>query len=1192
MSSSSEQLHLYSFSLLYSILVGKKFRSRRANLKMDIEKYKRLLKEKIVIFDGAMGTNLQRFNPSLDDYQGKDGCNEVLCLSRPEWIKQIHSDFFAVGCDFVETNSFGANRIVLDEYGLAGQVLELNRAAAQLAREIAKQFSTSAQPRFVAGSMGPGTKLPSLGHITFDLLRQSYEEQARGLLEGGADLLLIETCQDLLQVKAAVNGALGAQKALKITVPITVQVTMESTGTMLLGSDMATAITVIECFPVQTIGLNCATGPMEMGSHVRVLSQMTDRFISVLPNAGLPENIGGKAVYKLTPDELAKFILQFVNESGVNIVGGCCGTTREHLQKVVETVGKLTPSPRSISRNARIASLYQSVPLRQEPPPLIVGERTNANGSKAFRDILNANDFDSSVHLANTQEKEGAHAIDVCTAFVGRDEIKDMSEVIRRFALQVKAPLMIDSTEANVIETALKLLGGKSIVNSINLEDGEERLHRICPLLKTYGAAVVALTIDEEGMAKTADKKLAIAKRIYKLATGKFGIPPDDLIFDALTFTLGSGDEDLRKAGLETIKAVKLIKSEFPESHTLLGVSNVSFGLNPSARSVLNSVFLHYALEAGLDLAIVNFQKITPYLKIKNTWRDLARQIIFDERKFGPDGALLFDPLKEFLASFSNSASGPVSLSRDASLSVEEELRGRIIDGNNQNIEDLLAKALAKYSALDIINKFLLEGMRKVGELFGSGQIQLPFVLQSAEVMKTAVKFLEPRIPKSEKDRKRGKILLATVKGDVHDIGKNLVDIILTNNGYEVINLGIKQPIENILKAAETHQPDAIGLSGLLVKSTNVMKEDLEELNRRNLKYRVLLGGAALTRKFVEKELRPLYKGQVYYALDAFEGLRIMDELTNPRSQKKLTANYSSSPAEKLAGIVSQSSQVLSPDAGIGKSLVKPAPLIPKPPFWGSKIVKNIDVEEIFPFINETALLKVRWGFKRVPSTTTEEYQKMLKEKVEPLFNKWKARVVKDKLFQPQVAYGYFPCFSDKDSLIVLKSDLKTESMRFDFPRQKKPPFLCISDYFLSKNTGKIDVIGMMLVTIGAVATPKIQEKFKGGEYTDYLFLHGLSVETTEALAEFWHKKMRIDLKIEGSDATQIRDLFHQHYQGSRYSFGYPACPALEDQAKILGLLKAERIGVELSETFQLHPEQTTSAIIVHHPEAKYFSVD
>lgn len=1168
---------------------------------MKIEQYRQILSERILILDGAMGTNLQRYDPTLDDYQGKEGCTEILNFTRPQWLKEVHASFFEAGCDAIETNSFGSNRIVLAEYDLQDKVLEYNREAAKIAKEVAQSFSKKGHPRFVVGSMGPGTKLPSLGHTNFDTLRFNYAEQAQGLLEGGVDILLIETCQDLLQVKAAINGSLDAMKKLKLRVPLNVQVTIEATGTMLVGSDMPTAITVLECFPVDTIGLNCATGPTEMSEHVRTLGQMTDRYISCLPNAGLPENVGGQAVYKLTPDELAMHLKDFVQRHGVNVAGGCCGTTPEHLRKVVDALKNVTPLKRQLKKSAMVSSTYSATAIRQEPAPMIIGERTNANGSKLFKDLLAKDDYDALVTMAKDQEAEGVHTLDVCTAYVGRDEVKDMTEVIKRYALQTRVPLVIDSTEAPVIEEALKLLGGKPIINSINLEDGEERMEKVCPMMKTYGAAVVALTIDEKGMAKQKSKKVEIAKRIYKLATEKYGIPGSDLIFDALTFTLGSGEEEFRKAGIETIEAIREIKKEMPDVHTTLGVSNISFGLSPVSRPVLNSVFLHYAVEAGLDSAIVNFKKIIPLFKIDEKGRELARQLVFDERKFDKDGHCTYDPLHKFMAHYADAKATAGPAKKEKPKTIEEDLEQRIIDGNKQGIEPVLDQAMKKYPALEIINKILLKGMKVVGELFGSGQIQLPFVLQSAETMKASVKHLEPHIPKVGGGLSKGKMVLATVKGDVHDIGKNLVDIILTNNGYTVVNLGIKQQLDSILKAAEEHKPDAIGLSGLLVKSTAVMKENLDEMNRRGVKYQVILGGAALTRKFVEEDLRQLYKGKVFYALDAFAGLQLMDELTNNATEKKLTSIYDKPPViarseGRMPGATKQSKIATPASGGLAmtskRSKIKPVAKPPQPPFWGSRVIRGVDLNEIYKYMNETALLKVRWGFKRVRSSTLEEYQKMMAEKVYPLYEKWKKYTIRERLFDPKVVYGYFPCHSEGDSLIVYSDDKKKSHVKFNFPRMNKDPYYCISDFFNTKESGIDDVLPMMLVTIGDKATPHAQSIFKENQYQDYLYLHGLSVETAEALAEYWHRRIREELNITSQDSPDIRKYFQQNYQGSRYSFGYPACPNLEDQTEMFKLLEPQRINVSLSEEFQLDPEQSTSALIVPHPEAKYFSVE
>jgi 5-methyltetrahydrofolate--homocysteine methyltransferase len=1142
--------------------------------------FEQFLRERILIFDGATGTNLQLHNPTVDDYAGKEGCTEILLDTHPEWIEDLHASFFKAGCHVVETDSFGANRIVLSEYGIADRAYELNVKAAQLAKKVAKQFSTKEMPRFVAGSMGPGTKLPSLGHTTFDILRENYREQASGLIDGGSDILLIETCQDILQSKAAITGTLDALAKAKKDLSVMVQVTVEATGTLLLGTEMSAALTALEPFPIASLGMNCATGPQEMSEHVRTLSQQWPRFISILPNAGLPENVGGHAVYKLTPEQLAAHLKDFVTRFGVNIVGGCCGTTPAHLAKVVEAVKNLTPMKRQVVAVPAASSLYIQVPFAQEPKPLIIGEKTNANGSKKFRDLLAKDDYDALTEMGKEEVNESAHMLDLCTAYVGRPESRDMIECVNRMALQVRIPLMIDSTEAPVIEEALKRAGGRCVINSINLEDGEERMSKVCPMAKTYGAALVALTIDEKGMAKSRQDKLRIAKRIHDLAIQKFGLRSQDLMFDALTFTLGSGDEEFRKAGIETIEAIRMIKKELPGVFTVLGVSNISFGLAPQVRQVLNSVFLHYAIEAGLDAAIVNSRKILPLFKIDEKGRELARQLIFDERKPG------FDPLTALMAYYEQASEISARAEKVEPKTLDDKLKGRIIDGNKQGIEPLLDEAMKTRGPLDIINTILLDGMRVVGDLFGSGQMQLPFVLQSAETMKAAVRYLEPFMPKADLGQHKGKMVLATVKGDVHDIGKNLVDIILTNNGYKVVNLGIKMPLDDILRAAEKEKADVIGMSGLLVKSTAVMKENLEEMNRRGVKTPVILGGAALTRRFVEEDLRSLYDGYVFYGMDAFSGLRIMDELTNPTMEKKLTL-YETRGGSGQTTRAGDIAEVAAPAIFVpAKSVTQ----IPKPPFWGSQVARGIALKDVFQYINETALLKVRWGFSR-GKTTAEEYQKLMEEKVQPLFQKWKDYCLKQQLLVPQVVYGYFPCQSEGDQLIIYREDQKTEWVRFSFPRQKDTPQRCISDFFRTKKSGQMDVFGCSIVTVGTQASDKEQKLFKENAYSDYLFLHGLGVETAEALAELWHRRMREELGIAGEDSPNIRDWFHQQYHGGRYSFGYPACPNLEDQKQLFQLLDPSRIHVTLSEEFQLVPEQSTSAIIVHHPEAKYFNV-
>ncbi|HWP81629.1 MAG TPA: methionine synthase [Bacteroidota bacterium] len=1181
-----------------------------------------LLKEKTIVFDGATGTHLQNQNLTPDDFGGEKlvGCNEYLVISKPSAVEKVHRDYLEAGCDVIETNSFGSTSIVLSEYNIPHLAYELNFRSAQIAKRIAAEYSSNNHLRFVAGSMGPTTKLPSLGHISFRQMASAYKEQAKGLVEGGVDLLTVETCQDLLQIKAALYGIFEYFEEAKRRVPVIVSVTIETVGTMLLGTEISAAMVAIEPFDIDVFGMNCATGPKEMSEHIRVLSSSSPKPIFVMPNAGIPENIGGRAHYHLAPEELVHFLSHYVKDLGVNVVGGCCGTTPEHIRQLVQAVGDLAPAHRNVEFTPGAASLYQVAPFRITPPPVMVGERTNANGSKMFRDLLAKEDWEGIVAMGREQVKEMAHMQDVCVAYVGRNEVEDMRQVMSRFNTQVTTPIVIDSTEAPAIEVALQHLGGKAVVNSINLEDGEERIDNVVPLCKKYGAAVIALTIDEKGMAKTAEAKLAIAKRIYDLVVKKYGMKPHDLIFDTLTFTLGSGDEEFRKAGFETIEAIRLIKRELPGVHTILGVSNISFGLSPQVRHVLNSVFLHYAVEAGLDMAIVHASKIMPLYKIDEKGRELCRQLIFDERKFEGEGEnrrLVYDPLTELMAYYAGQKAEVTKRQGVKGETAEERLKNRIIDGDRVGLQKDLDEALKKYSALEIINTILLDGMKVVGELFGSGQMQLPFVLQSAEVMKAAVAYLEPFMEKSEGSHK-GTMVIATVKGDVHDIGKNLVDIILTNNGYKVVNLGIKCPVETMLHAAEEHKAHAIGMSGLLVKSTLIMKENLEVMNEQKISIPVILGGAALTRRYVEQDLRSIYRGKVYYANDAFDGLKFMELITGGRNGGENGESAVDLDGEeevltgaeaKIALAEAESKSSENPgrsEAAVAeirvRSDVKANVDIPTPPFWGSKVVETIDLNEVFTYVNEVALIRGQWRVVR-GTMSEQEYQKVLKEKIYPEYERLKLNVQSEKLLEPKVVYGYFPCNSDGDDLIVyhlpesvnpesstLNPDLR-ERLRFTFPRQNHGRRLCISDFFAPKESGRVDVLAAHLVTVGRKASEYSKMLFESNRYKEYLYFHGLSVESAEALAELWHKRIREELGIANKDAREIRKLFAQQYQGSRYSFGYPACPNLEDQTKLFELLQPERIGVSLSEEYQLEPEQSTSAIIVHHPEARYFTV-
>jgi len=1182
------------------------------------------LKERIIVFDGAMGTNIQSQNLTADDFGGAqlEGCNEYLLISKPEAIEKVHADFFTVGCDVVETNSFGSTPIVLAEYDIAHLTYELNLKAAQLAKRVANDFSTPDKPRWVSGSIGPGTKLPTLGHITFKDLKAAYADQVRGLIEGGVDLLQVETCQDLLQTKAALSAIFEFFGQAKRRVPVIAQVTIELFGTMLNGTEINAALTALEPFPIDVIGMNCGTGPKHMTESIRYLCENAPKFVSVLPNAGLPQVKDGAQHYDETPESFTAQITHFAKDFGVNIVGGCCGTTPAHLKAVVEAMRDVTPKQRDAKLIPSASSIYFQQPYVQDTSFLIVGERVNASGSKKMRDLLNAEDWDGLVALAREQEREGAHILDVNVDFVGRDGEQDMHALAARLATSVKIPLMLDSTEWQKMEAGLQHAGGKCILNSTNYEDGVPRFLKVVDIAKAYGASIVIGTIDEEGMARTADGKFKIAKRAYEQATKEYGLAAHDIFFDPLALPISTGIEEDRRNAAETLEGIRRIKAELPECFTILGVSNVSFGLHPPSRVVLNSVFLHEAVEAGLDAAIVNASKIVPLNRIDDREREVARQLIYDERKFDGD-ICTYDPLTEFTKLFEGVSTKTVK--KDVSnLPVEEQLKRHIIDGEKIGLEAALKVALEKYSALEIINNTLLDGMKTVGELFGSGQMQLPFVLQSAEAMKTAVRFLEPFIERKGGATEKGTMILATVKGDVHDIGKNLVDIILTNNGYKVINLGIKQPVENIINAFEEHGADAIGMSGLLVKSTLIMRENLELMNERGIGVPVVLGGAALTRRYVEDDLRDIYNGALFYAKDAFDGLHTMDELTGggaangsgaakeqpieamAETTHALSKNRISEPddAEDLVGedakLGINTTRTVRPRAATKisgdtthttRSDIRTDVCIPRAPFYGSRVVEDISLDDVFALANETALFKGQWQFKQ-GKMPAEEYRALVANHVRPIYEALKERCKREALLVPRVVYGYFPCQSNGNDLIIYQDDERTERMRFTFPRQPAGKHLCLADYFAAQCSGRMDVVAFHLVTVGRRASEYAQELFKSDNYADYLYFHGLSVEAAEALAELWHKRIREELGIAGKDAKETTKLFHQGYQGSRFSFGYPACPNLEDQTKLFELIDPSRIDVTLSEEYQLEPEQSTSAIIVHHEEAKYFSID
>jgi 5-methyltetrahydrofolate--homocysteine methyltransferase len=1169
-----------------------------------------IVRERVVIYDGAMGTNIQKRNPTLDDFWGKENCSEVLNLSRPDIIRDIHADFLQVGCDVVETNTFGGSRIVLAEFGLQDRVVEINHAAVKLAKEAAQQFSTADKPRLVAGSMGPTTKLPSLAHIGFDQMLEAYVEQAMALIGAGVDVLLVETCQDLLQAKIGAIAALEAMQKVGKRLALQIQVTLQESGTMLLGTEIGAATTTLELLDIDILGMNCATGPAEMNDAVRYLGANSTREISILPNAGLPQNEGGHAVYKLKPHELAQYHKHFVQDYGVRIVGGCCGTTPEHLKAVVDTVSGLEPARREVKPVAAAASAYTSVPLDLDPKPLIVAEEMNTTTRvEHFRNLVRGKKYDDILALSKKLVNDGSHMLDLCCAIVGEDEKGYITSILERIATRVPAPILVDSTEADVVEEALKRIPGKAIINSINLEDGEKRTSKVLPMAKRYGAAVIALTIDEDGMALTAEKKTAIAQRIFDLAVNKYGIRPVDLIFDALTLPISTGQEEYRTAGIETLKALERIKKKLPEVKTILGVSNISFGLDVYSRRVLNSVFMHEAVSHGLDMAIVNYTKIYPLYKIPQEEVELARKLIYRDESAG-------DPLQVYMQHFAGSK-GKAQAAPTAhvdSLSVEDKLKYAIINGeksvgegaNKKPLEGLLEEALKQYSPLDLINTVLLDGMKTVGDLFGARKMQLPSVLDAAGVMKAAVAYLEPKMEKKAGTGQKGTIVLATVKGDVHDIGKNLVDIILSNNGFRVINLGIKQPADAIIKAAQEHNADAIGLSGLLVKSTLEMKYVIQDLERQKLDFPVLCGGAALTRKYVEDDLRREYSNGVFYSDDAFGGLHIMEDLTgkNGRREQRLEEGRTVKEYAKAVAVDEETGPVFAERSAV----VGDAPNIPSPPFWGVRVKKDYDLREIFHYINDTALFKNQWQLK---TASQEDYGKLVEQKFRPIKKELEQEIIASGLFEPKVVWGYFPAQSEGNDVIVygvatdttagngqagtgalrpLEPSSTTELLRFTFPRQREGRRLCISDFFAPRSSGKVDVIGLSLVTIGSKASVETQRLFEAGEYTKYLYLHGLSVETAEALAEFHHKLMRGEWGIGGDDSPHVRDLFHQKYRGSRYSFGYPACPNLEDQTKLFALLHPEEnVGVRLTTGFLLEPEQSTSAIVVHHPVAKYF---
>ncbi|MEL6158279.1 MAG: methionine synthase [Cyanobacteria bacterium J06627_32] len=1184
----------------------------------------------VLVFDGAMGTSLQMQELTAADFGGAEyeGCNEYLVETKPEAVDKVHRSFLAAGADVIETDTFGGTSLVLAEYDLSDRAYDLNKKAAAIARAAADDFSTSEKPRFVAGSIGPGTKLPTLGHVDFDTLRRAYLEQVEGLIDGGVDLILIETCQDVLQIKAALTAVEEIFEKKGTRLPLMVSVTVEQQGTMLVGSEIGAALTILEPYPIDIMGLNCATGPTEMKEHIKYLSENSPFIVSCIPNAGLPENVGGQAHYRLTPTELRMQLMHFVEDLGVQIIGGCCGTRADHIAQLHELSQDLTPKARAVGDRQQLppygelpyvpaaASIYSPQPYEQDNSFLIVGERLNASGSKKCREMLNAEDWDGLVALAKNQVKEGAHVLDVNVDYVGRDGVRDMKELVSRLVTNITLPLMLDSTEWEKMEAGLKVAGGKCILNSTNYEDGDERFFKVLEIAKRYGAGVVIGTIDEDGMARTAQKKFEIAQRAYRDAV-EYGFPPYELFFDTLVLPISTGIEEDRVNAKETIEAIKLIRENLPGCHIMLGVSNASFGLNPAARVVLNSMFLSEAMSVGMDGAIVSASKILPLAKIEPEHQKVCLDLIYDRREF--DGEVCtYDPLGELTTLFAGKSSKQLRTTLDEDLPLEEKLKRHIIDGERIGLEEQLEKALAQYPPLDIVNTFLLDGMKVVGELFGSGQMQLPFVLQSAQTMKAAVAYLEPFMDKEDADTGgKGTVVIATVKGDVHDIGKNLVDIILSNNGYRVVNIGIKQPVDNIISAFEEHHADCIAMSGLLVKSTAFMKENLKTFNEHGIDVPVILGGAALTPKFVNEDCQNTYNGQVIYGKDAFADLHFMDALM-PAKKAQQWDNHRGFADDHPMSAKVKAAKVAA--KGLSEEVAAPAtanePRVidtrrsedvavdiarPKPPFWGPKMLgpNDIPLADLFDYLDMQALVAGQWQFRKPKGQSREQYDAFLAEKVQPILAEWKQRVVDEKLLEPKLMYGYFPCLAQGNTLYIYdwqavqKGERSEPVTSFEFPRQRSMRRLCIADFFLPKDQaepGEYDAFPMQAVTMGDIATEYAAKLFQADDYTNYLYYHGLAVQMAEALAEWIHQKIRLELGYGDQEPEGIRNILAQRYQGSRYSFGYPACPNMQDQPKQLDLLDVERIGMHMDESEQLYPEQSTTAIVAYHEAAKYFS--
>ena len=1171
----------------------------------------------IIIFDGGTGTSFQNLNLSSHDFGGDDleGCNENLVLSSPNTVEQVHNSFLEAGCHVIETNTFGASSIVLDEYSISNKAYEINKKAAQIAKKCANLFSSINTPRFVAGSIGPTTKLPTLGHISFDKLKDSYEEQINGLIDGGIDLLLIETCQDVLQIKSALTASQEVIKNRNIELPIMISITMETTGTMLVGSDIASALTILEPYNIDILGLNCATGPVQMKEHIKYLAENSPFAISCIPNAGLPENIGGVAHYKLTPLELKMQLMNFIYDFNVQLIGGCCGTTPEHikyLSSIIEEIvdKKINKRLPTVKTNfvPSAASIYNAVPYKQDNSILIVGERLNASGSKKVRELLNEDDWDGLVSIAKQQQKENAHILDVNVDYVGRDGVKDMKEITSRLVTNINLPLMIDSTEADKMESGLKTVGGKCIINSTNYEDGDDRFNQVLKLALDYGAGIVIGTIDEEGMARTSQKKYDIAKRAL-IKTRSSSLADYEIFFDPLALPISTGIEEDRLNAKATIEAISKIRKSFPDIHIILGISNISFGLSPLSRINLNSMFLDECIKAGLDSAIIAPNKILPLSKISAETKKLCLDLIYDRRNFENE-ICIYDPLVELTKAFQDITISDFkkASTSNKNLTLEEKLKNHIVDGEKIGLEEQLNNALKKYKPLEIINTYLLDGMKVVGELFGSGQMQLPFVLQSAETMKFAVSVLEPHMETVDEKISNGKLLIATVKGDVHDIGKNLVDIILSNNGFDVINLGIKQDVSAIIDAQKKHKADCIAMSGLLVKSTAFMKDNLEAFNNAEINVPVILGGAALTPKFVNEDCSQIYKGKILYGKDAFTDLQFMNDYMDSKKngnwsnengftntgdiQIKLAAPRSSAKDKNLNKNFEKTKSIQLIENFNRSNFVEEEEPV-KAPFLGTRVLQDIEIDfdKLIFYLDKKALFSGQWQIKKNKGQSVEEYNNYLDSYANPLLEKWINIILDKGLISPKAVYGYFRCGRNDNSIYLFDNVSNKRISEFNFPRQKSGNNLCIADFYCDlKNNDPVDIFPMQAVTMGEIASEYSQELFKADKYSDYLIFHGLTVQLAEALAEYVHSIVRIECGFKSYEPNNNREILAQKYRGARYSFGYPACPKVSDSNIQLSLLDTKRINLTMDESEQLHPEQSTTAIISLHSKAKYFS--